>query len=201
MSAATLKHRLRLGLVRATRASILRATAGAAAGKLFVTGVRPVATFGQSAIGLFPKQRSTLLASARKVAGPAGVAPCPRILVQIRLGVNPPVQSQVAQIRLWWKLWRCAEDRAAVTKDWRAFRDASASPPEVNGSVRFPESGLPPSARLRSTQLLQVIRRQDRGSRHRATAHGAGSRARTAFTGTLAAQRTPQRRSGRSSQR
>ena len=125
-TAVTIKNRLSIGLVRASRASLLRRAAGTAAGKLFNTGVKPAATFGQAASGLSARQRATLLSAARKVAGPGGFAPCSRTLVQIRLGVKPPIQAQTEQIRLWWNLWQSLEDRPTVTKAWRSFCESTA---------------------------------------------------------------------------
>ena len=129
-STATLKKRLRLGLCRASRDSILRQAAGALAGKLFATGVRLQATYGHMCVGLASRQRATILRAAKKVAGPGGLAPCGYCLVFLRLGILPTVQVQKDQIKLWLQLWKRSEDRSGLTKAWRVFRDQLVELPE-----------------------------------------------------------------------
>ena len=135
-SAATIKHRLKLGLARACRAYALRRLAGSAAAKLFSTGVMPAATYGQTVTGLSARQRETLLASAKKVAGPCGMSPCTKSQVIVKLGILPTVQAQVSQLRLWWKIWAISQNRAELTKAWRVFRDSTANLPEARGWER-----------------------------------------------------------------
>ena len=100
-STFVLKRRLKLGLERAGRAAVLRQAAGPQAGKLFATGVRPQICYGHSIAGMSLMQRRSVLSSARRVSGPAGMRSCPITTVYLRLGILPVAQLQADQVKLW----------------------------------------------------------------------------------------------------
>ena len=121
----TINRRLRLGLHRASRAALLRRSAGRGTAKLFSTGVRPQALYGAVVAGLVPPQRKRLLAAARRVAGPCGLMPCQLSATFLRLGVLPLPQAQKEQLAVWCQVWDKSKDRQSLTKAWRAIRDCS----------------------------------------------------------------------------
>ena len=113
-----------MGLSRANRTSILRSTVGRTASKLYSTGVKPQATYGQSCIGLATNQLRALQRAALKVAGTIGIRPCSTTLIHLRLGIMPAVQLQCDQIKLWLNLWQKAGNRPELMSAWRSVRDS-----------------------------------------------------------------------------